>query len=1050
MSNTRITLLLFCFLLAITRAGAQPYYFRHYQVENGLSNNTVQACIQDRHGFLWFGTKEGLNRFDGYHFRLFRLGNDNEQSLTNNRIYCLFTDSRGTLWIGAERGLFRLDEEKEHLAYATDSLQNIHAIQSDLKGQIWFLSGYTVCRYNPGTGKLKLFLPGNNFPATTLCMLADGSMWFGSASGGLYNYNETTETFTAHDVFAHSAATASRWIQAIKPAGNGSIYVGTSNQGLKQFDVASSSYRDLLTYNSDHTTIFVRDILRYSDSEFWFATESGIFILDTRTGKFTNLKKKFLDPYSISDNAVYTLCKDREGGIWAGTYFGGVNYYHRQYSVFQKYFPDNSKNSISGNAVREICEDRFHNIWIGTEDAGLNRLNASTGVITHYVPSGAKTDIAYSNIHGLLATGNELWIGTFEHGLDIMDIRTGKIKKHYSAGPGSHDMKSNFVVSLLQTSTGQIYLGSSNGLYQYNAADDNFSSVKGLTDDMFVSAMMEDHRHTIWICTYVHGVYYFNPLTGEQGHFRSIPDTKNSFADIVSAIWEDSRHDIWFATEGGLHRLDSTRQNFLSYTMANGMPSNYVFKVIEDDRKTIWASTSRGLVNIDPLTNATTVYTQANGLVNDQFNYSSGYKDGAGKLYFGSLKGMITFRPADLSPYRFSPPVYITGFQARNKELMIDPGKGILKKSILYTRRITLPYNESSFNIDFAALSYASPEMTGYSYKMEGLDKEWTDIKSNRRVYFTNLSPGTYEFRIKAAVEGVWGHEKTLTIHILPPLWATPWAYAVYAILVIALLYYLVSTYHKRTRIKKEKEIYEAKIDFFTNVAHEIKTPLTLIKGPLEYLVEKTDEVPDIKEDVGTIERNTNRLIGLVTQILDFRQTETRGFSLDFSRVDIRVLLKEVYSNFKPLAKKRELIYTMQLPQQDVIVQADEEALNKIFSNLFSNAVKYAQKEIHISLQPLKKEDNTVTIVVSNDGFIIPDDMKERIFEPFYRLRETARQKGTGIGLALARSLAELHNGRLYVDDRPNGMNNFVLLLPLRPGNHTRKRKNNRGSLKTK
>lgn len=316
---------------------------------------------------------------------------------------------------------------------------------------------------------------------------------------------------------------------------------------------------------------------------------------------------------------------------------------------------------------------------------------------------------------------------------------------------------------------------------------------------------------------------------------------------------------------------------------------------------------------------------------------------------------------------------------------------------------------------------------------MEGLDKNWTYLAANRKVYFTNLAPGHYTFRLTAATNGRWSQEKQLTITITPPFWNTWWAWLVYAVVVIAIVYSVVQGYHKRSQVKKEKDIYEAKFEFFTNVAHEIRTPLTLIKGPVENLLEKVHELPGIKDDVNMMERNTNRLMTLITQILDFRQTEAKGFSLDFTKVNITALLQEVYSNFQPLAKKRDLQYTLLLPDAPVVAWVDEEAFNKILSNLFSNAVKYADKQITVLLFPVQKEGTNLTIEISNDGILIPPNMRERIFEPFYRIRENTKQKGTGIGLTLARSLTQLHQGNLFVKDDTNAMNTFVLCLPLQP-----------------
>ena len=984
---------------------------------------------------MWFGTKEGLNRFDGYHFKLFTTSEDN-RSIYPDFILSLFIDAKGVLWIGSQKGLYWFDVSNERMVRFIDSVTDINSIGADRSGRLWFISRTNVCYYNFTAKRLQQFPSDSFFNATSLCTTDDGAMWFSTDNGLLKKFDTASFTFKTFNLFSHSPVPASRWIQKIKPAGKGSIYAGTTSQGLKQFDEGSGTYTDILTYNPDKTTVFVRDILDNGNGEFWFATESGIFILQTTTGKFINLKKKFLDPYSLSDNAVYTLCRDQEKGIWAGTYFGGLNYFPRQYAAFQKYFPDNTGNSISGSAVREICEDAYGNLWIGTEDAGLNKLNKTTGVFTHFEPTGASSSISYSNIHGLLVNGNDLWIGTFEHGLDIMDIRTGKVKKHYSAGQGRNEMKSNFTLCLFQTHTGDIYLGTSNGFYRFNSKADNFEQPSEIPSHLFVTSLIEDHNHVLWIATHGNGCFWYNPATHESGQFKNEPDNKNSLTNNdINAVFEDSNNNIWFSTEGGgLCKLNDQRKIFSRYTVKNGLPGNFIFKTLEDDQKKLWVTTSKGLVNFDPATGTFKVYTRANGLLNDQFNYHSGYKDATGTLYFGSVKGMISFQPANFMQSNFIPPVYITGFQVYNKELEINKDSSYLHQSIIYTNKITLPYDQSSFSIDFAALSFYSPEMTQYSYMMGGLDKEWTILQSNRKVYFTNLSPGTYTFKLKVGANGTFAKNgKELVINITPPIWATWYAWLLYAAAFIGLCYYLILNYHNRTEARKEKEIYEAKINFFTIVAHEIRTPLTLIKGPVENLHEKIDDLPDIKEDVITLERNTSRLITLITQILDFRQTEKKGFSIDFTNVDISAVVQDEYLNFMQVAKKRNLAYSIELPEEHLFARADEEALRKIFSNLFSNAVKYADGLVILRLLPPEKGNGHITAEISNDGFIIPADMREKIFEPFYRLKETIKQKGTGIGLALARSLAELHNGKLYLKEEKSALNTFVLELPLQP-----------------
>ena len=588
---------------------------------------------------------------------------------------------------------------------------------------------------------------------------------------------------------------------------------------------------------------------------------------------------------------------------------------------------------------------------------------------------------------------------------------------------------------MLQSSRGEIYVGSGGGVYRYRKSTADFEWLHETQGGEFISCLTEDHVGIIWAGTHTQGVLFYDPSTRHWGRLQNNPDDTNSLSiNDINAVGEDSFHNLWIATEGGgLCQLDSSRQRFTRYTQQNGLPSNFVFKVVEDNHRQLWITTSKGLVKLDPATQNITIYTKANGLLYDQFNYNSGYKDATGKLYFGSIKGMISFRPETFSDRQLVPPVYITGFQVHNKELLIEKNHSPLQQSILYTNTLTLPYDESSFSIDFAALSYTSPEITEYKYQMEGLDKTWTYLSVNRKVYFTNLAPGTYTFRLTAATNGRWSQEKQLQITITPPFWNTWWAWLVYTAVVFAIAWSFIQSYHKRSQEKKEKEIYEAKFEFFTNVAHEIRTPLTLIKGPVENLIEKVDELPAIKDDVTMMERNTNRLMTLITQILDFRQTEAKGFSLDFTKVNITNLLQDVYASFQPLAKKRNLQFNLLLSDTPVLAFVDEDALNKILSNLFSNAVKYAELEITVQMFQVQKEDIQCTIEFSNDGVPIPIAMRERIFEPFYRIRENTKQKGTGIGLTLARSLTLLHQGNLFVKENTGALNTFVLTLPLQP-----------------
>jgi ligand-binding sensor domain-containing protein/signal transduction histidine kinase/DNA-binding response OmpR family regulator len=991
---------------------------------------------------MWFGTRNGLNRFDGRSFRTFRSSVADSTSIGSNSILSLFEDRNEQLWVGTYKGIYRYDPVHETFAPFKKVPQGeIRFIKGDGGNNIWIVADLTLYHYDLQTGTVTTHNLKNEYP-TALCLSPGGTLWTASNIGTLRKFDARSKAFTPYNIAGAFSKKTREEIQHLYALGDTELLVGTLNTVL-HFDTRTTVVKQYLEKTMSGTGFQVREIVQQSADEFWIGTETGIYIMNLQTGGTKTIRKQDDNPYSLTDNVVRALWKDREGGTWIGTFFGGVNYYSKPYNAFRKYFPQSRADNLSGNAVHEICRDKFGAIWIGTEDAGLNKLDPATGRIQHFRPGSERGSLAYHNLHGIIADDNELWVGTYEHGLDVLNLQTGRVIRHYNAGAGPTSFKSNFIVTLYKSRSGNILVGTWNGLFKYNRTQDNFSPIPYF--HMQIQSIHEDEDGTLWVGSYGDGVYYYNASRKDSGHLSYQAGNTNSLRNnYVNSLFEDSRNNLWICTETGLYKYDKRTKALEQLATENGLQDNQVFRVQEDDSNTLWISSAKGLVHYNPNTKKSMVYTTVNGLPTNQFNYNSSYKNPDGTLYFGTVKGLVSFMPGTFATNPFVPPVYITGLQVNNSDIVAGSKASPLQQSITYTSQLTLPYDQSNLSFDVAALSYVLPEQNAYAYKMEGLDKEWTSLKEARRIYYTKLPPGSYTFRLKGANESnVWNDAETLLrITITPPIWASTAAYILYNLLAIAFVGLLFRYYHvamveknmrklKTLEIEKERELYTAKMEFFTNITHEIRTPLTLIKLPLEKLLAQPGPSADVAENLKMMERNTNRLVDLTNQLLDFRKAEGASLTLSFIRTDVNELLKEIAADFEKTARQNEQAFNLEVPRISLQAYIDVEAFRKIVSNLLSNALKYAERHISVAMLPFASNDDVFTIEIKSDGHEIPYELKEKIFEPFYRIKETEKKAGTGIGLSLARSLAELHKGVLDLKPPQHGYNVFSLTLPI-------------------
>ncbi len=1042
--------LLCCSLLYGLSSGfAQSVLFDRLDVNNGLSQNTVTTILQDSKGFMWFGTKDGLNRYDGKTFRIFKHNPRLKSGLGNSLIKCLAEDAEHRLWVGTDSGLYLFDPRNETFAdvplHAPDGkriTKPVSVLECDKEGCIWIVvqdngvfchdprSGQTECRYRQHRTLRSLRSDKN------------GVIWFAGYGGGLFY---TKDRFEHVEPFLDDAGQPiypTDIISFICFSDYNKMYLGLEEHGVVEVNRVTSQISRLRLSSDPDAPLFVRHILQYASDELWIGTESGIVVYNLRTQHFQWLRSSPYDPYSLSDNAVYSLCKDREGGLWIGSFFGGINYLPQRNSEFDKFYRTDAPQALKGRRVREICPDEHGRLWIGTEDAGLYRFDPTARTFDFFAPSRA-----FSNVHGLLVDGDDLWVGTFSKGIRVIDTRTGRIRKYDNDNrPGR--LFSNYVFALCKSSDGRIYVGTMHGLQYYDRQTDRFPYVPEINGGKMVNDIREDSNGDLWVATFSNGVYRHDARNDTWTHFsHDANDDESLPADNVTSVFEDSRKQIWFTTEGsGFCRFDASRNAFVRYSSSDGMPSDVVFRIVEDDAGRFWITTNRGLVSFLPDTGTVShVYTVANRLLSNQFNYKSGYKSEQGIIYFGCIEGLISFDPEQLAEPKngYEPPVYITDFSLLDEEIVIGERNAPLQKSILYTDTVRLAYDRNSFSLQLAALCYRDPQTGRLLYKLEGFDDHWRHYTpESTTITYSKLPAGKYCFQVRLAdrngTEPISGSGKDLFIEIRPPFFLSAGAYAVYTLLAVGglVLFFIYlnrrnarrqQQYRQDFERKKERELYHAKINFFTGIAHEIRTPLTLIKGPLEHILRRKVADPELAEDLHIMDRNTDRLLELTNQLLDFQKIEKERLPISLVRLDTAEILQAVFYRFSSSARQQGKSFELSIEAENACADIDREAFTKILSNLLTNALKYSDSMIRAVLTTA---GDTLSITVTNDGEVVPSDMREAIFAPFFRHTRKSESVGTGIGLALARSLAELQHGTLAMGPSEQ-LNEFVLTLPL-------------------
>ncbi|MBN1479627.1 response regulator [candidate division KSB1 bacterium] len=1063
MTRRVIIFLFFCLICSVCSSGL---HFEHLTINDGLSQNLVYAILQDHKGFMWFGTSDGLNRYDGYQFTVFRHNPFDSTSVSGPVIPALFEDRDGTLWIGA-KGLNRFDRQTEtFIRYLHDpaapqsiSHNDVYAITEDQTGALWVGTGQGLNRLLPDRNGR--FIRYRHDPANPNSLSDDhirillvddqGTLWIGTMNGLNALPNDNTACFFHH----HFDNTV---ITALYKDSKGNVWVGTpaalyrldrlNGEATFQTFALAAQTRQLDWQGS------IMAICERPDRKLWLGTLLGLALFDPHAAEAQFIRHDAFDPHSISFDAVISICRDRGGCFWFGTPGKGLDKLAPITKKFHHY--GGKQHHLFGQSelsIKAILEDRTGHLWVAANDR-LYQIDRTTDRWHWFRGISFPVGTIAEDAPGCL------WFEA-DRGFSVLDPRTGQIKR-ISFVPRHHQ---------------SVMLSTPDGVWEHLPNISGLLIAAGVpnADNLIVFRAVQQTDDLIWLTTDA-GLIRLNPMDSSAHVYRNDPANPSSLSyDVIYAILPDPLEParfLWLGTAGGgLNCLDMTTETFTHYTEKDGLPNNVVYGILSDDHGRLWMSINRGLSRFDPVSKTCRNYDVRDGLQSNEFNRNAYFKSRKGEMFFGGINGLNVFHPDSIRDNPHAPSVVMTDFYINYQSVSFRDPRSPLQKPVSETDEIRLAHFQNTIAFEFAALDFTAPEKNRYAYKLENLDQQWVQAGTRRRATYTSLSPGTYVFRVKGANnDGVW-HETGTSIRLVinPPVWKTWWAYTVYVLFMIAavigFVQYRVRHLQKRARelesavqertaevvahekqlalqAEKLRELDHIKSGFFANISHEFRTPLTLILAPVKRLISEITQ-DNIKQELRLIHKNGQRLLRLVNQLLDLSRLETGKMTMQVRRGNIVALVREITMSFASLAEQKNISLQFRCETEEILLYFDKDKIEKIFYNLLSNAFKFTEKgSVQVSVQRVREDapDKSaaqdhcfVDIAVSDTGIGIRPDLLPHIFNRFYQgdVSSTREHEGAGIGLSLVKELVELHRGEVSVASVDGQGSTFTVRLPM-------------------
>ncbi|MBP2833223.1 response regulator [Aquimarina sp. U1-2] len=1017
--------------------------FIHFSVPEGLSQSTVISLAQDQLGQMWIGTRDGLNKYDGEEITFYKNNPNDTTSLSNNDILCIKEDSEGLIWVGTHNGLSRFNPKTElfkRILHSSDKNADSHcsirSIVEISEGVLWIASSNGLYIYNKKNEKLVWYQRNDSNSTSIRSNLildifqdSNQNIWIGTSAGLHKVVNDDINALTFKRYDANDIDSPRLSVQTINEDDKGNLLIGTKSNGLYTFNPKTKAFKKPDLHRGDAVkSTDIRKLVYDQNLNLWIGTFDGLYVKKSNDS-IIHIVHQPGNPKSLSKNSIKDIFVDRNGSVWIGTYYGGVNLWDIHNNYFYKLYRTKGDQAYHLGVVSTIVEDCQGKLYLGTEGNGITVLHKD-GKTDDELTNILSRELSNANIKSMFLDTNNLWIGTLKNGIKCFNINTRKFETSIYSQLRLL-LKNNGVYSIKKMGDYLIFGTFGNGIVVFHQKKKELNLIQydrknhtSLSNDR-VRCMISDHHDNLWIGT-DKGLNKISLKRLELGSIRLeryLFNDEKSYGHNILCIYQGHNGQMYVGTrERGILKLENGTFNQLDFKLLNTRITT-VYSIVEDDYNTLWISCNLGLVKHELKTKKTTVYNQSEGFLGNEFINNS-YLYGSNKnLYFGGVKGVSFFNPRELRKSSYTSRVVLTDIKITGKEP---------DRSISFKNKIKLAHDEASFLLSFAVPNYINTSENRYGYRLLGLNDEWK-FTNNHEVGYTIQKPGKYTFQVKDANnQEAWGDKPTvLEIEVKAALWKTPWAYALYFLIIAFSLYQIyrnmrskIELRHKlqseRLENSRQEEINKSKLEFFTNISHDFRTPLTLILAPIQQLIENYSGTKETYKKLLTIERNADQLLKLTNQVLDFRAYENKHSKLRAREGDIVVFLEGIYRSFQEYASIGNYTYSYEHEAKNIQLFYDQNKLEKVFFNVISNAFKYTPKGGEVKVK-LYRDHNQVVIEISDNGRGISKAFINNIFDRYYGVaNDTAYQKqfnqGSGIGLHIAKKAIELHKGTIEVE----------------------------------